>query len=348
MANISELDPQLGMIYELLNKELKQSDDYVESSTECNSDQKPAAQYCVPYCAYDRQQGNASMIQCCCCMQWFHPSCCNEDKKVSKGFWACLECRKTSERIINLEKKVDLLANLNMKLIILLHDKHAKFLEPNPDLVKLPPLSTKKSTETQTSVMDRVFAEQKEQPVTSERKQDDLTNNDVKTVMICDLLPKTIDPTDIVSNDTIPCEIKHVAPKINQATDYVQDKAQPSDLLLVHSGTNNISKESYATVNQRLERLETNIKHKKLRNVCLSSIVYRNNQFLDSKIRMVNNHIRSICARNKWSYIDNDNIDESCLSADSLHLNKNGLERMCVNFKLVVENFIKSGKMKNP
>ena len=63
---------------------------------------------------------------------------------------------------------------------------------------------------------------------------------------------------------------------------------------------------------------------------------------------MVNNHIRSICARNKWSYIDNDNIDESCLSADSLHLNKNGLERMCVNFKLVVENFIKSGKMKNP
>ena len=65
---------------------------------------------------------------------------------------------------------------------------------------------------------------------------------------------------------------------------------------------------------------------------------------------MVNNHIRSNFARNKWSYIDNDNIDESCLSADtcSLHLNKNGLERMCVNFKLVVENFIKSGKMKNP
>ena len=67
--------------------------------------------------------------------------------------------------------------------------------------------------------------------------------------MICDSLLKTINPTDIVTNDTISCEIKHVAPKINQATDYVQDKAEPSDLLLIHSGTNNISKESYATVN---------------------------------------------------------------------------------------------------
>ena len=43
--------------------------------------------------------------------------------------------------------------------------------------------------------------------------------------MICNSLPKTIYPTDIVTNDTISCEIKHVAPKINQATDYVQDKA---------------------------------------------------------------------------------------------------------------------------
>ena len=71
---------------------------------------------------------------------------------------------------------IDLLANLNMKLIILLHEKHNKFLEPNPDLVKLSPSRAKMSIETQTSVMERVFAEQKEQQVTSERKQDDLTN----------------------------------------------------------------------------------------------------------------------------------------------------------------------------
>ena len=45
-------------------------------------------------------------------------------------------------------------------------------------------------------------------------------------------------------------------------------------------------------------------------------------------------------------YVENDNIDESCLSNDHLHLNRTGLDRLAVNFKLVIENFTKNERTK--
>ena len=58
----------------------------------------------------------------------------------------------------------------------------------------------------------------------------------------------------------------------------------------------------------------------------VSSIV---NQHPGDKMRdrykTVNEHLqrKCMCARNDWQYmyIDNDNIDESCLAEDNLHLN---------------------------
>ena len=177
--------------------------------------------------------------------------------------------------------------------------------------------------------MDVITAEQQPEATVSQQ-------NGSKLVVVCDAIPKLVKPNDVSSS--LPCEIQHVAPTVNEATDFVQDSAKLSDILLVHSGSNNI----------RFDRLETNIKQRKLKCVALSSVVYRNNWFLDSKIKMVNNHIRSICARNDWVYVDNDNIDESCLSSDNVHLNKTGLERITVNLRLALGTFMKSGIQRVP
>ena len=248
-----------------------------------------------------------------------------------------------------------MLTNLSLKLIVLLHDKNLKFLEPKDQLTesqleqptaeiktvcKSGPAKRKLATSgSQTSQMDVITAEQQPEATVSQQ-------NGSKLVVVCDSIPKLVKPNDVSSS--LPCEVQHVAPTVNEATDFVQDSAKLSDILLVHSGTNNIRKESYVTVNNRFDRLETNIKHRKLKCVALSSVVYRNNWFLDSKIKMVNNHIRSICALNDWVYVDNDNIDESCLSPDNLHLNKTGLERITVNLRLALGTFMKSGIQKVP
>ena len=99
------------------------------------------------------------------------------------------------------------------------------------------------------------MAEQKEVPVLPEPNIANFESKKPKIVVVCDSMAKSIKPTDLITNNIQSCEIKHVAAKINQVTDYVQDNADVSNFLLVHSGTNNVSIESYATVNQRLERL---------------------------------------------------------------------------------------------
>ena len=116
--------------------------------------------------------------------------------------------------------------------------------------------------------MDVISAEQQTEATVSQQ-------NGSKLVVVCDSIPKLVKPNDVSSS--LPCEVQHVRPTINEATDFVQDSAKLSDILLVHSGTNNIHKESYVTVNNRFDRLETNIKHRKLKCVALSSVVYRNN-----------------------------------------------------------------------
>ena len=46
-------------------------------------------------------------------------------------------------------------------------------------------------------------------------------------------------------------------------------------------------------------------------------------------------------------YVENENIDKSCLSNDHLHLNRTGLDRLAVNFKLVIEKFYKERENDN-
>ena len=49
------------------------------------------------------------------------------------------------------------------------------------------------------------------------------------------------------------------------------------------------------------------------------------------KIIAVNRAIKQICRRNQWTFIDNDNMDRSCLWRDGLHLNQIGKQRLAQN-----------------
>ena len=68
--------------------------------------------------------------------------------------------------------------------------------------------------------------------------------------------------------------------------------------------------------------METNIEDKTLQHVGLISIVDRFDIQESEKIIALNRAIKHICRRNQWTFIDNDNIDKSCLWRDGLHLNQ--------------------------
>ena len=344
-----DFDPDLATLINELDSELKQSETDTSNPVDEDESLKSNQDYlCTETCGHSRKQGSESMLRCCSCMQWFHPSCCGEDKKY-KGFWLCLMCRDTSKRVINLERKVDMLANLNLKLIVLLHEKDSKLSSfkssnacPNTQNLNKTQQPRDKSArpevkqrETQTAQMHVIQEEQAKQPSSQGQC-------DAKISIICDSIPICIDTDELKGSHSAFIDVKQVAPKINDAVDYVQDKSSCSEFLLIHTGTNNMSNESVTTINRRFERLENNLVHKKLKNVGLSSIVYRRDGVPDYKIRTVNRTIRNICIRNQWVFIDNDNIDESCLMNDMKHLNENGFNRMMMNFKLALSNFMKT------
>ena len=49
--------------------------------------------------------------------------------------------------------------------------------------------------------------------------------------------------------------------------------------------------------------------------------------------------LKDMCKRNNWYFIDNDNIDSSCLWKDGLHLNGKGKERLTSNLSTCIQNF---------
>ena len=55
-----------------------------------------------------------------------------------------------------------------------------------------------------------------------------------------------------------------------------------------------------------------------------------------------------MCQRNKWCYVDNNNIDNMCLWKDGVHLNSQGKLRLANNFTSNILNFTKQMSLLQP
>ena len=148
--------------------------------------------------------------------------------------------------------------------------------------------------------------------------------------------------------DVCSVQLSNLGATVNEAVDYIQEKANgdPDVLTVIHTGTRNLIRDSATTLVKRFERLETNIRNKKVR-IAFSSIVHRNDRDLHGRIIVVNRAIKSICERDNWTFIDNDNIDESCLWKGGVPLYQKGKDRLASNF-MSLKNFTRQQIVKNP
>jgi intracellular sulfur oxidation DsrE/DsrF family protein len=143
-----------------------------------------------------------------------------------------------------------------------------------------------------------------------------------------------------VSNiPNVTVNLQDKATTINEAVDHIQEIEESAVPLIIHTGAMNVIKESSRTSQQRLQRLETNIIAKNISAVALSSVIYNGNDSNRKKIKTINSELLKICKRNNWLYIDNDNLDETCLIRSSWILNREGLRRIENNFKNCISNF---------
>ena len=80
--------------------------------------------------------------------------------------------------------------------------------------------------------------------------------------IISDSIPTYVSSSHIQQICGVKPVIQKLAPTVNEAVDYIQDKADPDAVTVIHTGTRNLKKDSTMTIIRRLQRLEANIKHK--------------------------------------------------------------------------------------
>ena len=62
-----------------------------------------------------------------------------------------------------------------------------------------------------------------------------------------------------------------------------------------------------------------------------SSIIQRADKDFGNEIKETNIKLKNYCSGKGFIFVDNDNINESCLNNSKLHLNKKGTQRITKN-----------------
>jgi hypothetical protein len=106
----------------------------------------------------------------------------------------------------------------------------------------------------------------------------------------------------------------------------------PSHIIL-HAGTNNLPLDNPSVCIKKIESLAINI-NKKFPNstICISSITLRRDLNLGEQVAKVNDGLQVFYTKNEFKFIDNRNLDSSCLNGSLLHLNAKGSAYLAANF----------------
>ena len=107
-----------------------------------------------------------------------------------------------------------------------------------------------------------------------------------------------------------------------------------ADSLILHVGTNNLTKDSVGEIRTKVHQLCDTVKAHAPRHceIALSSVIMRRDDpTLTSKVEQVNQILSSICDANRWTYINNHAVQD--LTRDNLHPNDKGLSFLARNFQ---------------
>ena len=91
-------------------------------------------------------------------------------------------------------------------------------------------------------------------------------------------------------------------------------------IIICHVGTNDITNKIDTISNYQV--IINRIKKKSpYTNIALSSVITRKDRKqIEKKVSDINNNLKDLCKENLIDFIDNENIDESCLGEGKLHL----------------------------
>ena len=120
--------------------------------------------------------------------------------------------------------------------------------------------------------------------------------------------------------------------------DYIKPELRHKpDVIIIYCGTNDIENEINTV--KKIKKLVKEIDEYDKQNppnVVISSLIKRYDKDFNDDIANVNEKLQRFCNGKGFSFIDNNNIDRSCLNKGKLHLNRRGSSYLANNFKKFV------------
>ena len=135
---------------------------------------------------------------------------------------------------------------------------------------------------------------------------------------------------------------KHPGATTTDMIDYIkQVQRRKPDCIILHAGTNDIGKDEIDTIANMREIIQEAAKECPDTELVLSLTTTRNDQNgLAREVEKLNAKVKYLAKELKIRTIDHDeNIDESCLSYEKLHLNKKGNSVLARNFLNFINEF---------
>ena len=132
----------------------------------------------------------------------------------------------------------------------------------------------------------------------------------------------------------------HPGAKTDGIIDYIKPTIrQKPDIVIVHSRKNVLTKDvntmnSVRKVVAAVKKIDTEVKIQ----LGFSGIVARNDINKEEDIVSTNNRLEKHCKGNELFFIDNCNIDASCLNKSKLHLIRKGTSYLANNFRKHILN----------
>ena len=172
----------------------------------------------------------------------------------------------------------------------------------------------------------------------SEKSENKMHRKDQKKVFIIgDSMIKNITGMGISRKNIIKMRCHPGATSID-ICDYIKPALrQKPDVVIVHRGTNDIPNNinTVKKIKKLVKEIEEN-NHENILQVVISRIIKRYDQDYNEEIQSINDKLQPFCTSKGLPFIDNNNIDKSCLNKGKLHLNRRGSSFLANNFKKFV------------
>ena len=157
--------------------------------------------------------------------------------------------------------------------------------------------------------------------------------------IIGDSMVKQITGPGISKNGQVQVKT-HAGATAEDIIDYIKPTIrQKPDIVIIHSGTNDLIKD--VNTMSRVRKVVAAVKEIDTEgkiNLGFSGIVARDDINKEEDIVITNNRLEKYCKGNEFFFINNSNIDVSCLNKSKLHLNRKATHYLANNFRKHIFN----------